>query len=87
MQQPAYEQQVLHELRTWQKQMLRKPSFANRLAKRAQQKNAAHDDVSGIIMQSDLARHDTVVRQWRAKTHPEAQHQRAEDDHGVAEQT
>ncbi|PSR53388.1 ABC transporter-associated protein EcsC [Adhaeribacter arboris] len=38
MLQPVYEEQVLHELRSWQKQMLRKPTLANWLAKRAQQK-------------------------------------------------
>ncbi|MDQ4141903.1 MAG: EcsC family protein, partial [Bacteroidota bacterium] len=38
MLQPVYEEQVLHELKAWQKQMLRSPSLANRLAKRAQEK-------------------------------------------------
>ncbi|QMU28860.1 EcsC family protein [Adhaeribacter radiodurans] len=38
MLQPIYEEQVLRELRDWQRQMLRSPSFTNRLAKRVQQK-------------------------------------------------
>jgi hypothetical protein len=34
----VYRQQALSELRIWQKQMLRRPSFVNRLSKRAQDK-------------------------------------------------
>lgn len=34
----AYEEYAIHELRTWQHQMRSKPSFANKLAKRMQEK-------------------------------------------------
>lgn len=34
----AYEEQTLHDLRTWQQQMRSRPSFANKLAKRLQTK-------------------------------------------------